>query len=212
MKQGYKLKRQGWNGANQYVTHEIKITVEDRDNNIYNLSHQDCIGVLIFHSNRGTQRFIIRRLDGDLMFVSRFFWPTVKLLPMDLDGSLTDYEFLLKVCTKLNELIKSVNTLGSQVKLNTEAIEALQEDVANIMAELEKIKNGDYFSVYLDTLVNYIDNNLEGIVGRIMKFIIFGLSQDGHFVAMTPSTWQFIHWDTVMDYNSPLYGHLILQW
>ena len=159
-----------------------------------------------------TQRFIIRRLDGDLMFVSRFFWPTVKLLPMDLDGSLTDYEFLLKVCTKLNELIKSVNTLGGQVKLNTEAIEALQNDVTNIMAELEKVKNGDYVSLYLDSLINYIDNNLEGIVGRVVQFVVFGLSQDGHFVALVPKTWDFIHFNTVMDYSSPQYGHLVMQW
>lgn len=57
MKQGYKLKRQGWNGANQYVTHE------DRYNNIYNLLHQDCDGALIFHCNRGTQVWVPSHSD-----------------------------------------------------------------------------------------------------------------------------------------------------
>lgn len=63
MKQGYKLKRRGWNGANQYVTHEIKITIEDRDNNIHILSHQDCVGALIFHGNRGTQVWVPSHSD-----------------------------------------------------------------------------------------------------------------------------------------------------
>lgn len=146
------------------------------------------------------------------MFVSRFFWPTIRLLPLDIEGDITDYEFLLKVCTKMNEIISTLDTVGNQVQLNTEAIEALQTDVQNIMTELEKVKNGDYISLYLDSLINYINNNLQGLVGNIVKFVVFGLSQDGHFVAMTPSTWQFIHWDTIMDYSSQLYGHLVLRW
>lgn len=146
------------------------------------------------------------------MYVSRWFWPTVKLLPLDLSGDLTDYEFLLKLCQQMNDLLSATTELAGQVKINTEAIDALQTDVNNILTELEKVKNGDYVSLYLDSIITYIDNNLEGIVGRVVKYIIFGLSQDGHFVAMIPSTWEFIHFNTVMDYSSPQYGHLVLQW
>lgn len=146
------------------------------------------------------------------MIVSRFFWPTIRLLPLDISGDITDYEFLLRVCRKMNELISAVDKIGNQVQLNAEAIEALQNDVNNILTELEKIKNGDYVSLYLDSIINYINNNIEGMVGNIVKFVIFGLNQDGHFVALTPSTWQFIHWDTIMDYSSQLYGHLVLRW
>lgn len=146
------------------------------------------------------------------MYVSRWFWPTVKLLPLDLSGDLTDYEILLKLCQQINDLLTATTELAGQVKINTEAIEALQTDVNNILTELEKVKNGDYVSLYLDSIINYIDSNLKGLVGRVVKYIIFGLSQDGHFVAMIPSTWDFIHFNTVMDYSSPQYGHLILQW
>lgn len=140
--------------------------------------------------------------------VSRFFWPTVRILPLDIEGDLTDYEFLLKLCTKMNEIIDTLQVLpGMQ-----EAIKELQEDVANIMEELEKVKNGNYVSLYLDSIINYINNNLKEFVGDIVKFVVFGLSQDGHFVAMIPDTWDFIHWDTIMDYNSPLYGHLVMRW
>ena len=146
------------------------------------------------------------------MYVSKFFWPTIRLLPLELSGDITDYEFLLKVCTKLNEAIRTLNQVGEQTQDNKEAIEALQQDVDNIQSELEKVKNGDYVSLYLDSIINYINDNLQGLVGNIVKFIIFGISQDGHFVAMTPTTWQFIHWDTIMDYSSPMYGHIVLRW
>lgn len=140
--------------------------------------------------------------------LSKFFWPTIRLLPLDIEGDITDYEFLLKMCTKINEVI---DTIGSLPQFK-EAIEALQEDVQNIEEELEKIRNGEYVSLYLDSIISYINNNLQDLVGNIVKFVNFGLSQDGHFVALIPSTWQFIHWDTIMDYNSPLYGHLVLRW
>lgn len=140
--------------------------------------------------------------------VSRFFWPTVRILPLDIEGDLTDYEFLLKLCTKISEIIDALQALpGMQ-----EAIKELQEDVISIMEELEKVKNGDYVSLYLDSIINYINNNLKELVGDIVKFVVFGLSQDGHFVAMIPDTWKFIHWDTIMDYNSPLYGCLVMRW
>ena len=146
------------------------------------------------------------------MFVSKFFWPTIRLLPLELSGDITDYEFLLKVCRKLNETITTLNQVGEQTQENKEAIEALQQDVDNIHSELEKVKNGDYVSLYLDSIINYINNNLQDLAGNIVKFIVFGLSQDGHFVAMIPSTWEFIHFNTIMDYSSPQYGHLVLQW
>lgn len=140
--------------------------------------------------------------------LSRFFWPTVRLLPLDIEGDITDYEFLLKLCTKISEIIDYLKVFPEM----QDAIKELQDDINNILEELEKVKNGEYVSLYLDAIIKYINENLQDFVGNIVKFVVFGLSQDGHFVAMTPSTWQFIHWDTIMDYRSPLYGHLVLRW
>lgn len=140
--------------------------------------------------------------------LSPFFWPTVKLLPMDITGEITDYEFLVKLCTKINEVIVELNKLPELENV----VNGLITDVKAIQEELEKVKNGEYVSLYLDSLISYINNNLQELVSNTVKFVVFGLSQDGHFVAMVPSTWQFIHWDTIMDYNSPLYGHLVMRW
>lgn len=146
------------------------------------------------------------------MILSPLFWPTVKLLPLDITGDLTDYEFLLKICHKLKELVESNNKLSDSVTESGQAIELLQKDINNILTELEAVKNGDYVSLYLDSIIEYINNNLESLVGNIVQFVIFGLTQDGHFCAMTPKTWEFIHWDTIMDYSQPTYGHLVLRW
>lgn len=146
------------------------------------------------------------------MFVSRFFWPTVKLLPLDITGEITDYEFLLTVCRKIKEIIEVANLMGEQVNDNKEAIDALQLDVKNIETEIEKVKNGDYFSLYLEGLISYINNNLKDIVGNVVKFVVFGLDQEGYFVAMVPESWQFLHFSTIVDPTSEYYGQLILQW
>lgn len=146
------------------------------------------------------------------MLVSPFLWPMIHLLPLDLSGKLSDYELLEEICNKLNQIIEAGNNDHKQLMINTQAIAGLQTDVNNIQSELEKVKNGEYVSLYLDSIINYINNNLADIVGSIAKFVVFGLSQDGHFMITYPSSWSFIHWDTIMDYSSPLYGHLVMRW
>lgn len=75
---------------------------------------------------------------------------------------------------------------------------------------LDQIKNGDYVNLYLDSIKNYIDNNLQQLVAGIVSYVSFGLDNTGHFVAYIPETWDFIKFDTIQE--GDLYGHLVLQW
>jgi hypothetical protein len=85
-------------------------------------------------------------------------------------------------------------------------------DVEFLTTELEKVKNGDYVSLYLDSITNWIDNNLQEMVAKIVKYVVFGLTTDGYFIAYIPPTWEFMKFDTIIDPTSELYGHLILRW
>ena len=69
--------------------------------------------------------------------VSPFFWPTVRLLPLETTGDVTDYEFLCSVVHKMSELIESNNDLA-------DISEQLVADVAELQEQIELIKNGDY--------------------------------------------------------------------
>lgn len=139
------------------------------------------------------------------------FW-CQKVLPLVYDDSLSYYEILCKVVNYINNLIENDKDFAGELASNNTSINELKVLTANIQHELDDIKNGKAEGLYINALKNYIDNNLEAIVGRIVKFVSFGLSTDGYFTALIPSTWEFIKFDTIVDTESELYGHLILNW
>lgn len=139
------------------------------------------------------------------------FW-CQKILPLVYDDSLSYYEVLCKVVDYINDLINNDKAINLILTEYGKDINELKEMVDKIKKELDDVKNGKYESLYINALKNYIDENLEGIVGRIVKFVSFGISADGYFTALIPSTWEFIKFDTIIDTNSELYGHLILRW
>lgn len=136
-----------------------------------------------------------------------------KILPAVYDDSLSYYELLNKVVQYLNDVISKYNEMVDAVNTNTEDIALLKEAVSDLEAELEKVKKGDYVSLYLESIINWIDNNLQCLVSRIVKFVCFGLTQDGYFCAYIPQTWKFLNFDTGMNYSDKqTYGHLIIEW
>ena len=136
-----------------------------------------------------------------------------KILPAVYDDSLSYYELLNKVVEYLNKVIAKYNVMVDAVNTNTKNIETLKEAVAELETELEKVKNGDYVSLYLESVINWIDANLQCLVARIVKFVCFGLTQDGYFCAYIPQTWKFLQFDTGMNFSDKeTYGHLIIEW
>lgn len=140
-----------------------------------------------------------------------YFW-CQKIIPLVYDNSLSYYELLRKVVEYINNIITDVNQIGNQVNINTADIAELKQELQTLQDELEKVKNGDYVSLYIEALSKWIDNNLQELVGRIVKYVFFGLSDDGYFVAYIPQSWDFISFDTVVVPDDPLYGHLLLRW
>lgn len=137
------------------------------------------------------------------------FW-CQKVLPLVFDDSISYYEVLCKLAKALNDMANNIEYLKQQ--MGTSGLDQLIEDMKKLEEELEKVKNGDYVDLYLDAFKVWIDQNLQQIVGRTMKFVNFGLSSDGYFVAYIPETWDFISFDTVINPADPAYGHLILRW
>lgn len=134
------------------------------------------------------------------------------VLPAVFDDSLSYYELVAKVVGKLNEVIDSDNELAGYVGKNTQDIAQLKEDVELLNSEFEKVKNGQYASLYIEAMKDWIAENLINIVGQIVKFVWFGLNDDGHFVAYIPTSWRFLTFDMVADPDSPDYGRLLLSY
>jgi len=135
------------------------------------------------------------------MWVTNLFpWTDVHNLNID---------WILKV---LKQMAEEWKELIKQVDGNSADIDELQKQVTALEKLLEDIKNGDYVDLYLDALQNWIDKNLQNLVANIVKYIWFGLTDDGHFCAYIPKSWDFITFDTNMNYDSDRYGRLLLYY
>lgn len=128
--------------------------------------------------------------------LSPFWWPTVKILPLDLTAVMTDYEYITHLCHKVNELIKSD-------QLQNDAILGLQNDIKQITEELDNITDGNY-------------EGLMQIISNAIKNVWFGLTDNGQFVAYIPESWDNITFNTTgLDIAlecHPEYGRLVLSY
>ena len=112
----------------------------------------------------------------------------------------------------VKEMVQKVNEFAETLEPIPGEIEQLQTDLANLEKTLQDVIDGKYVANLIPALSEWIDNNLQQLLQRMVKYVFFGISQDGYFCAYIPKSWQFITFDTVMDSTSPLYGHLILKW
>lgn len=135
-----------------------------------------------------------------------------KVLPAVYGDELSYYEVLCKVRDKLNDTINILNQQGENVNGLITLYNELNARVTALENEVDDIKNGKYVELYLDSIIAWIDANLQQLVGRIVKFVCFGLSDDGYFTAYIPATWAFLGFDTGAVYGKPDYGCLIIKW
>lgn len=72
-----------------------------------------------------------------------------------------------------------------------------------------KLKAGDFTK---DTFIEWVKTNMTDIIHQMVRFVFFGLDDDGHFVAYIPASWDFLHFDTLLDPDKPGYGHLVVYY
>lgn len=72
-----------------------------------------------------------------------------------------------------------------------------------------KLKAGDFTK---DTFLEWVNTNMTDIIHQMVRFVFFGLDDDGHFVAYIPASWDFLHFDTLLDPDKPGFGHLVVYY
>lgn len=129
-------------------------------------------------------------------------WPYTNVHQLNLDWVL---EALKKFHAALIEL-------NQQTETNTKDIAELQAQVSALEKLIKQIEDGGFNDLYLSAIQKWVDENLPQIVHDLVKYVMFGLTLDGHFCAVIPEAWNFLSFDTVADVTSDLYGHLVLRW
>lgn len=99
-----------------------------------------------------------------------------------------------------------VGDLQQAIAGNTAAIASLN----NRFAALE---NGAYIDNYVVALRDWINANLEDLIGDSVKFVQFGLTDSGYFYADIPTNWSNLQFSTGYDLAVPdEYMHLIINY
>lgn len=111
-----------------------------------------------------------------------------------------------------NEFESFKNDVSNKVNMQNSKIEELAQTVVDLNTEVQKVLNGEYIDVYVKALATWIDNNLQVLVQKVVKYVWFDLTEDGYFRAHIPDNWDFMNFDTELDPDNADYGKLALLW
>ena len=127
----------------------------------------------------------------------------------DLWSNVDSYEqAFLKICKWLGKLTEYAQEMGYEINASAGAIEALADELARM-----KVDFADEFEDYYKARIcEWLQENLVCIVGQAVKFVQFGLDDSGNLVAYIPSNWDFLKFETSMDYASADYGKLAIKY
>lgn len=136
---------------------------------------------------------------------------TIKQLTKDYEDQLNQYkqDTDKNISNFKTAITNQQNTFESNINIK---INKLTDRVNDCYAEVEKLINGEYIETYVQALATWIDNNLQVMVSKIVKYVWFEVNEDGYFVAYIPDTWDFIDFDTEMNPDDEDYGKLALLW
>lgn len=115
--------------------------------------------------------------------------------------------------------------LIKHVRTNEEAIAALNRWRAEAEPTLEEFRqlynmliSGNLPLGVQEGIRKWMEVNAIDLVGELVKTVFFGLTDDGHFVAYIPDSWDDIEFNTsdydiiLSDHPEVGYGHLILSY
>lgn len=123
-------------------------------------------------------------------------------LPVSFDNSLDLYEQFVSVIEHFNELIKNNNSIIDFIYLSKKEQDEIIADVRKDLDDFLKNKEIEFIK-----FINlWLDTNMEAILLKATKMVWFGLTDDGHFMAVIPETWDQITFDTTNN------GELMLKY
>lgn len=127
-------------------------------------------------------------------------YPWTNLHDLNLD-------WVIEVCQKA---LKDVEGFNTQISNLQTQIDEANGDIQKIQ---DYLSSNQFINENLDKLKKWIDENIIEVVSAFVKYVFFGLTDDGHFAAYIPHTWDFITFDTGFDVNNKeTFGRLLLKY
>lgn len=85
--------------------------------------------------------------------------------------------------------------MGIVINANAHEISLLAEELAMFKAEFAD----EFEDYYKERICEWLQTNLACIIGNAVKFVQFGLSENGYFQAYITNNWDFLEFDTIMQ-------------
>lgn len=115
----------------------------------------------------------------------------------------------------LGWLIKHVSSYDEVITALNEWIENYTPKIDEVLAFYKQLQEGFIPEGLKNALYEWATTNLLDIVARTLKTVVFGLTDDGHFIATYTDSWSDITFNTTeLDIWTPLqteFGHLTLS-
>jgi hypothetical protein len=129
------------------------------------------------------------------------FTPTIPKLYWNVKSQ---EQRILNLFDLLNKLVCYCDKMGLQIDVNA-------QDIADLQRAMQELKDGGLLDFYEKQIYQWIQDNMEALISRAIKFVYFGLTKDGYFCAYIPKSWSEITFDTGAVYGRSDYGRLELK-
>ena len=88
--------------------------------------------------------------------------------------------------------------------------------LAEIEAAIDSLENGNLTPEMAASIVELVQRDIIGLIGEMVKFVFFGLTDNGYFVAYIPEPWDSIIFNTT-EYDIKIpeaseFGRLVLSY
>lgn len=141
-----------------------------------------------------------------LMNMPYYVWhdPTYPFVIPSINWEVMSHEQRVQWLTcNIAGLIEYVNKQADSLNL-------LDSDIERLAQEFEKFKESGFNDYYEEQICKWINEKLSCIVSNTVRFVQFGLTDDGRIFVTIPNNWDFLQFKTDMDLDSADFGKLAI--
>ena len=129
---------------------------------------------------------------------------TSEILPYQFHQGLTTTKFLQELFTYVK------NIVNNQDAINEDLSKKFDEKFDELAKELKE--DTSFFEKYRNQIKDFCLKNITDLIGGSLKYITFGINDDGYFVATIPPQWQNLSFDCCVDTTSEDYGKIEIRY
>lgn len=120
-------------------------------------------------------------------------------------------DWVLAVLKDLKDKYEDLDIDGTLSDIR-QAISGNSAAIASLNARFTYLENGGYIDNYVVALRNWINENMVDLIQESVKFVQFGINDDGYFYADVPQNWDNLQFSTIYDTEHPDYLHLVIEY